>query len=40
MSEIMEAEVELKVEDLDLYIEAAASVVEELRDSSPCIMPI
>ena len=26
------AEVELKAEDLDLYVEAAAGVVEELRD--------
>lgn len=28
----MEAEVELKIEDLALYVEAAAGVVEELRD--------
>jgi hypothetical protein len=32
MSDTLETEVELKVEDLDQYIEAAASVVEELRD--------
>jgi hypothetical protein len=33
MSEVMEAEeVELKVEDLDKYLEAAAHIVEELRD--------
>jgi hypothetical protein len=33
MSEVMEAEeVELKVEDLDKYCEAAAIIVEELRD--------
>ena len=30
MSDIIEAEVELKVEDLDKYLEAAAHIVEEL----------
>ena len=30
MSDIIEAEVELKAEDLDKYLEAAAHIVEEL----------
>jgi hypothetical protein len=32
MTDTMEAEVELKVEDLDKYLEAAAGIAEELRD--------
>jgi hypothetical protein len=32
MTDTMETEVELKVEDLDKYLAAAAHVVEELRD--------
>jgi hypothetical protein len=32
MSDIVETEIELKAEDLDKYVEAAASIAEELRD--------